>query len=70
MGSGSDAELAKFLAEEAEKKAGRADACDAAPPSEWRWRSTGWGEWGAKPPASAPSLNAASKSVPDEDEKG
>lgn len=39
MGSGSDVELAKFLADTAENDARPAKA---AAPSEWRWSSTGW----------------------------
>jgi hypothetical protein len=40
MGSGSDVELAKFLADEAEN--GARPVKPGAAPSEWRWSSTGW----------------------------
>lgn len=53
MGSGSDVELAKFLAEQAEKDARPVD--DAVAAAEWRWSSTGWGVGGAqKRPAAEP----------------
>ncbi len=48
MGPTRDADIAKFLAEQAENEAKHAKS-DAAIP-EWRWSSDGWGEWGAKPP--------------------
>lgn len=51
MGSGSDVELAKFLAEKAEDGA-RPDK--AAVPSEWRWSSSGWD---MQPSAKLPSLD-------------
>ena len=43
MGSGSDVELAKLLADAGEKDERRAEAAAVDALSEWRWSSTGWG---------------------------
>lgn len=59
MGPTRDVEVAKFLAEQAETEAKRADSEAAAP--EWRWSRTGWGEWGEKPP----ELSAAAAMPPE-----
>ena len=61
MGSGSDVELAKFLADTGAKEARRADPAAVDALSEWRWSCTGWG---MQPPAGSPSLDDAQQNKP------
>jgi hypothetical protein len=66
MGSKSDVELAKFLARQAENETRRAESPAS---SEWRWSSTGWGEWGAERIKADPCPNSTQKPDAGDDTK-